>query len=678
MGEESPKPARTPTGAVFLSYASEDTEAAERIATALRAAGIEVWFDKSELRGGDAWDRQIRQQIHDCRLFIPVVSTHTEVRIEGYFRREWKLAVDRTHDRSERVAFLVPVVIDWTSEQKADVPDAFRHVQWTRLLSGETSPAFVERVQRLLSPSERMPPGSRPAPETLPVTPPTTKVSSNAKQTSLTAVAIAFSVVLAYFVADKFWLSRRERPSAVSTTLGVPSQSSAVPEKSIAVLPFVDMSEKKDQEYFSDGLSEELIDMLTKITDLRVSARTSSFYFKGRPEKIPTIAHELGVAHILEGSVRRSGDRLRVTAQLVRADSGYSLWSDTFDREAKSIFQVQDEIAGAVVTALRMKLAPAQQTISSGRTDNLEAYNRYLLGKQLYPRNSEQSVRHAVTAFQEAITLEPSYAVAYAGLAVAQSRLLDYDYSQAANQEAIAHAEKAVALGPQLPETYAARGLLRLLNLDISGAAADSDKALTLNPNDGDILRLHGELLATSGKLTEAVVVMRRALEVDPLHVELHEDLGRYLAALGKYREAHDVLSRGVEINGEAEYIHYALGTTELLQGRASDAVANFGREPLGPLRYAGLAMAEHSAGHSAESLKTVEELSTTYGQFWTYLVADVFAWRGETGKALDWLERAFQAHDNGLRQIKYDPLLTQIRPDPRYKTLLHKLNLPE
>src|SRR6516162_9319285 len=153
MQGESPKPART--AAVFLSYASQDVAAAQRICEALRAAGIEVWFDQSKLRGGDAWDRQIREQIHDCRLFMPIVSAHTEARIEGYFRREWKLAVDRTHDLSERVAFLVPVAIDSTPELKADVPDSFRHVQWTRLPAGETTPAFVDRIKRLLSPEPR-------------------------------------------------------------------------------------------------------------------------------------------------------------------------------------------------------------------------------------------------------------------------------------------------------------------------------------------------------------------------------------------------------------------------------------------------------------------------------------------------------------------------------------------
>ena len=170
MEGESPTQASTPAGAVFLSYASQDAEAAKRICEALRAAGIEVWFDQSELRGGDAWDRQIRAQIHECRLFMPIVSAHTEARVEGYFRREWKLAVDRTHALSDRVAFLIPVVIDSTTEPKADVPDAFRHIQWTRLPGGEPSSTFVDRIRRLLSPdaspgqaaAKSLPPGPAP------------------------------------------------------------------------------------------------------------------------------------------------------------------------------------------------------------------------------------------------------------------------------------------------------------------------------------------------------------------------------------------------------------------------------------------------------------------------------------------------------------------------------------
>jgi hypothetical protein len=228
-----------PGRVVFLSYASQDAEAAQKICEALRAAAIEVFLDQSELRGGDAWDRQIRKQIHDCALFVPVISVHSDARHEGYFRREWKLAVDRTADMAEDVAFLLPVVIDSTADATARVPDRFREVQWTRLPGGETPPAFVERIKRLLSP-ELSPlnavsgaaPGLRE-----PV-----RASRRSKPVLLAIVAVVLAT-LAYFVADKFWVSKH---LAASTAFNPPPHS-------IAVLPFANMSGDKDQEYFSDG-----------------------------------------------------------------------------------------------------------------------------------------------------------------------------------------------------------------------------------------------------------------------------------------------------------------------------------------------------------------------------------------------------------------------------------------
>jgi len=269
------------TGAVFLSYASEDAAAADRICKALRAAGIEVWFDKRGLRGGDVWDRQIREGIHDCRLFVPVISASTEARSEGYFRREWKLAVERTHDMSERIAFIVPVVIDQTSDVGADVPDAFRQVQWTRLPAGEIPPEFVRRVQQLLS-------GKASFSATLPRAAPVGSVRSSLLKGAW--VAIALAAVGAYVIVERPWVAK--------------SAAFAPPPHSIAVLPFVNMSRDKEQEYFSDGLTEELLNSLSEINELQVAARTSAFSFKGKDVKISTIARELNVGAILEGSVR--------------------------------------------------------------------------------------------------------------------------------------------------------------------------------------------------------------------------------------------------------------------------------------------------------------------------------------------------------------------------------------
>ena len=326
-----------PTGAVFLSYASEDAEAAARICEALRAAGVEVWFDKSELRGGDAWDSQIKKQIHDCALFVPLISAHTNARIEGYFRGEWNLATRRLVNRAHDAAFLMPVVIDETREADARVPEEFLRAQWTWLPGGETPPAFARRVRQLL--------GLDPAPVPTAKAAATGAVEPSARKSWFcTADAVrrwcAGSAFPSCAAAGSGWwgflvLPRHERRACGEAGTTAVSPLAAPNEKSIAVLPFADMSAGKDQEYFADGLSEELLNLLAKLPELRVIGRTSSFQFKGRNEDLRVIGEKLNVAHILEGSVRKSGEKLRITAQLIRAADGSHLWSQTLRPHAR-------------------------------------------------------------------------------------------------------------------------------------------------------------------------------------------------------------------------------------------------------------------------------------------------------------------------------------------------------
>jgi hypothetical protein len=290
VGDESPNRVRTPAGAVFLSYPSQDVEAARRICDALRATGIEVWFDQSELRGGDVWDQKIRRQIRDCALFIPIISANTASRQEGYFRLEWDLADQRSHMMARDRAFIVPVCRDATPGAGTDVPESFHRVQWTRLPGGETPPAFVERVRRLLSPVPST--ASRPATSAMSTGPAVSeplRASWRLKSASLVVVAV-LAVMFAYFAVDKFWLSKRVASAAVSTTVSARSQSPVVLDKSIAVLPFADMSEKRDQEYFADGLSEEILNLLARIPNLKVIGRTS----RSRSRDVTTICARSG------------------------------------------------------------------------------------------------------------------------------------------------------------------------------------------------------------------------------------------------------------------------------------------------------------------------------------------------------------------------------------------------
>jgi TolB-like protein len=358
MEGEPPIEASGPVGAVFLSYASQDAGAAKRICDALRAVGIEVWFDQSELRGGEAWDQTIRQRIHDCQLFLPVISANTERRDEGYFRREWRLAVERAGDMAHKRTFLVPVVIDATPERGASVPDKFHELQWTRLTGGGTTPAFVERIQRLLSPEtpavSRRPESSGLALGTDRVTP----VRGPNWRPRLAVVASIVVALAAYFIYERH--PTPTRAVAPSTPPGVTADTASTPfhppPHSIAVLPFVNLSGDKEQEYFSDGLTEELLNSLSQINELQVAARTSAFSFKGKEADIGTIAHKLNVAAVLEGSVRRSEHTVRVTAQLINAVTGFHLWSKTYDRDLGDVLKLQTEIATAVAEALKVTL----------------------------------------------------------------------------------------------------------------------------------------------------------------------------------------------------------------------------------------------------------------------------------------------------------------------------------
>ena len=655
---------RESKNAVFLSYASQDAEPARRICEALRAAGIEVWFDQSELRGGDVWDQAIHRQIRECALFVPVISAHTQERLEGYFRREWKLAVTRTHDMADEKRFLVPVVVDGTGEPEATVPELFRSVQWTRLPDGKTPASFCERIAGLLGTTQ---PSARANTIAQAATPMPPRPVSHRWMPLAVLGTVALGLII--WFAWRWAIPRSGASAPMAATL-------AVPEKSIAVLPFVDMSEKKDQEYFSDGLTEELLDMLSQVPDLRVPARTSSFYFKGRSEDIATIAQKLHVANVLEGSVRKSGDTMRVTAQLIRADNGYHLWSKAYDRDVKDIFKVQDEIAAAVVEALKAKLLPAQDISSRHRTTNTEAYTQYLLGNQFRALDTPAANLQALAAYQKAVALDPGYAAAYSGLSETEWRRADQSTSEpAAYQRALAAAEKAIALAPDSPEGYWARGQLRANYFyDWNKAQADYERALALDPNYVPALIDKGQLLATLGRMPEALATTRKAISLDPLSITAQRELVQLLQNGGQQAEARSEAARMREIAPQEDPGFY--GDVELLSGRPREALA-FYQSSSADFRYIGISMAEHSLGHEAESQHALELLGK-YSNVWAYQIASIYAWRGEKDKALEWLERAYRQHDAGLMYLSYDVALNNVRADPRFKALLRKLNLPE
>jgi TolB-like protein/cytochrome c-type biogenesis protein CcmH/NrfG len=507
-------------------------------------------------------------------------------------------------------------------------------------------------------------------------------------------VGLPIVLVLAWYHGDRgervlhLLLPDRHGASMPALQSGVPTVSSVrqgtaasnlIPEKSIAVLPFADLSEKRDQEHFSDGLAEALIDLLTQVPDLRVPARTSSFFFKDKSDDIATIAEKLRVAHVLEGSIRKADATIRVTAHLIRADNGYHLWSKTYDRDVKEIFQVQDEIAGVVVEALKAKLIPTQQA-TAHRTSNTEAYNAYLLGQQLYKRQNPASLRRAVEAYRKAIALDPNYAAAYAGLANAEAFLADAmgDAAGFSRVQAAADADKAVALAPEQADGYAARGVLRRdLSWDWVGAKADLEKALALNPGDSVTLVQYSWLLVTLGRLTEAVAAAKEAIRIDPLSDFAWMTLGGALTYGRDWVAAQQALRRALDIEPESLYSLLFLCEVQLLEGKAADALATARLMEVEGFRLPHIAMAEHTLGHAKESQQALDDAISCHEQAFAYPIALAHAWRAEKDQALEWLERAYTQRDISLWVIMVDPLLASLGSDPRYKALLHKLNLP-
>ena len=486
-----------------------------------------------------------------------------------------------------------------------------------------------------------------------------------------------------------FWVFLRQ-PAAKPKVAEVPIATEALRlMPSIAVLPFADMSPQKDQEYFSDGIAEEILNALAHVEGLHVTGRTSSFYFKGKTEDLRSIGAKLNVAHVLEGSVRKAGNRVRITAQIINVSDGYHLWSETFDRELTDIFAVQDQIAQAVATALKLKLLPAAGHRPAG---NVEAYNQYLLGKRFAALYSTDDAQRAIEALEKSLALDPGYAPAWAELAgPIVIRVFAAPSTAERNrwlQRGLAAAEKAIALDPALSEGYSARAFMRETNWEWAGARADVERALALNPGDVYTLNIQGRLLGYLGQLPEAIRTFQKATSVDPLSSWAWFELsGMYLNA-GQLELARSALDRASEINPE-DKDSTTLGIALLLEGKPADALASFQRAGgvhvrstkdtaiLGFRYHEGIALAEHDLGHPKESQAALDELIAGWPDTGATAIASVYAWRGEPDRAFEWLDRAFQTHQPRLSTVKINPLLRNLRSDARYRALLGKMHLP-
>ena len=650
-----------PSHAVFLSYASQDAEAAARICDALRAAGMKVFFDQRELRGGEAWDQRIRREIHDCELFVPLISVNTASRREGYFRLEWDLADQRTHMLARNRAFILPVCLDATLDRTADVPESFQRVQWTRLPGGQTPPEFVRRIEQLLSGKE------------VPTTVPSDRGRRSSRPAWL-AVAIAVAVLAAYCLIERPWIARPPPPAAF-----------APPARSIAVLPFVNMSGDQSQEYFSDGVSEDLIVALAQFPGLKVIGHSSSFQFRDSKQDSRNIGAKLGVAHLLEGSVRRSGDMVRVIAQLINTADGSAQWSERYDRPYKELFALQDEITRAVAMALRTKLMPGEHAVAQSDkppSGNLEAYNALLQGRFYFSRITEADMRKAIEYYAQATELDPNYALAWSFLSRTWSSLsadfLEGAPAQSAYAKARAAADRALTLSPDLAFAHLARAdVLEFADFDWRGAEAEYRQALALAPNDAPAQFGLGQLLATLGDADQAIELTRQALATEPLRANVYYWLGNYYLGINRLDEAERAIRRAIELQPAAQSFHAQLAIIEIKRGDAQTALAAAQQEPPGTWNDVALALAQQIGPDRSAADAALRTLIDKNANLAPYQIAQAYALRDDAKETFAWLDRAWSLRDPGIQYLLLDPFILRYRDDLRLAAFCRKVGLP-
>ena len=661
-----------PSRAVFLSYTAQDMQTARRIFDALQAAGIEVWFDRSQLRGGDAWDQKIRREIQECALFIPVISSNTAARREGYFRLEWDLADQRTHMMARNRAFIVPVCVDTTPETIADVPESFQRAHWTRLPAGAATPEFTEHIRRLLA-ADSTTALLRPA-ELQPGLPGATsgrRFGAVSRRSGLLgSIAAVLVAVLAYLGIGRL---RSLPPAAVATF--------APPPHSIAVLPFANLSGDSKQEYFSEGLTEELLNSLAQITQLQIAGRTSSFYFKGKDVDLGTIARKLNVADVLEGSVRRSAGTIRVTAQLTNTVTGYEVWSKTYDRDAGDVLKLQTEIATAVADALKVTLlGDVAARIELGGTRNPAAFDTYLRASRTYQlRHETGDIPAAVALYSQAIDLDPNYALAFAGRSLALSTYGAEVATETAKRESFTKAEadarEAIALAPQLAEAHLA--LANVYNdgpLDFGQAGVEYRRALALGSGSARVLSNAGGNAAYMGHFDVAIAATRRAVVLDPLNRSSHTGFGLALYLARRYQEAAAAYAEAISLNPDFAPAYAERGLALYGQGDLQGARASCEAKRDFWYDQQCLAVVYEKLGRHAEAEAELKKIQAAAGDAAAYQYASILAQWGDHEKALGWLDAALRMRDPGLMALKTDPLLDPLHQEPRFQAMLKAL----
>lgn len=462
---------------------------------------------------------------------------------------------------------------------------------------------------------------------------------------------------------------------------------------SIAVLPFVNRSAEAEDEYFSDGLADELLNVLAKVHGLRVAARTSAFRFKGKDTTIADVGSALRVATVLEGSVRKAGRRVRVSVQLVKVSDGYHLWSETYDRTLDDIFAVQDDIAQSVVKELRTTLLKEEPDsgasgrakadvarAAKGRGANPEAHRLYLHGRYFLDRTTRADTARGIEYLKQAVELDPGFALAWAELSAAYSREADLSWcpveeGYGRSREAV---ERSLLLEPDLPEGHAAMGWIQMSDLNWRRAEASIQRALELAPGSARVLRVAGVLAKAQGRLEDAIQIDRRAFDHDPLSGAAYHNLGNTLLAAGRFTEAEAAFRESLELTPLRAATRASLAFALAAQGRLDEAMAEAKREPVDWARLRGLAIIHYAMEHSSESDEALRELIEKHGAESACQIAEVYGARGEADAAFQWLDRAYAQRDPGLADVKPSPHFRSLQTDPRWRVFLETVGLDD
>lgn len=666
---------------VFISYASHDSEVAQRLCAALEAAGVACWIAPRDVHPGEPYAAAIVHAINDCRALVLLVSEHSVG--SPHVHRE----VERAGSKGRTV---FSVRLD-TVELPPELEYFLSANQWL-----DTGGRGIDTVVPALVHTLQLPPGTQGAPAHAahgppgpgrPVAPAVPAAAGGLKRLAMPVALAVVALALVGLVVDRF--AHRERAATVAV-LAVPQAPARAgepfepPAHSVAVLPFENLSGATDQEYFSDGLSEELLNSLATIRDLQVAARTSSFSFKGSKASTQTIAQQLNVGALLEGSVRRERNHVRISAQLVNAMSGFQMWSGTYDREIKDVLTLQTEIATAVTRALQATLMnDASTAIELGGTQNPAALDAFLRARALERGSFDApNTLSQYKAYTEALTLDPGYAKAYVG---ASAQAVQYANNFVRDSEldtwrqrAQSLAEKAVALAPNLGVAHTAMATVwERMHLDFSRARSEYDRAIALSPNDVETLLRSGWFLVNMGYTAEGMPRFRKAIELDQLNPRVYIRMAYALNAAHQYAESIQAMQRYLQITPGDPAAADMIGANRLALGDAAAALAQCShpnRTWLGRFcRTLALDRLHRGAEADAEYQTMRDELGNSAA--YQYTVIEVA--RGHIAQALDWLDVAAKVRDPGLVNLRTDQWVDPLRQEPRFQAIYKALNFP-